>query len=73
MSSLWYIVNVKAAVVKDGHYLMIVRGKGGSHARGVHTLPGGKVEDNSNTPHVLQKTLLPHTELVDNITERNSQ
>ncbi len=52
-----YIVNVEAAVVKDGRYLMIVRGEQESHARGVLTIPGGKVEHAGSTDNILEDTL----------------
>jgi 8-oxo-dGTP diphosphatase len=53
----WYIVNVEGAVVKDGRYLMIVRGEGEEHAAGVLAFPGGKVEDNEIASGVLEETL----------------
>lgn len=52
-----YIVNVEAAVVKDGRYLMVVRGERESHARGVLTMPGGKVEHAGSTDNILEETL----------------
>ena len=57
MASLWYIVNVEAAVIQDGRYLTIVRSERESHAAGVLSLPGGKVEHANNTPNVLEETL----------------
>jgi len=57
MTSLWYIVNVEAAVVQEGRYLTIVRSERESHAAGVLSLPGGKVEHADNTPNVLEETL----------------
>jgi ADP-ribose pyrophosphatase YjhB (NUDIX family) len=54
----WYIVNVEAAILdQDGRYLMIVRGKEESHAPGVLTLVGGKVESAGNTGEILEATL----------------
>jgi ADP-ribose pyrophosphatase YjhB (NUDIX family) len=52
-----YIVNVEAAILKDGRYLMIVRGEQESHAPGVLTLVGGKVENAGNTGDILGTTL----------------
>jgi len=57
MASLWYIVNVEAAVVQEGRYLTIVRSERESHAAGVLSLPGGKVEQAGNTTNVLEETL----------------
>jgi 8-oxo-dGTP diphosphatase len=51
-----YIVNVEGAVVKDGRYLMIIRGEGEEHAAGVLAFPGGKVEDNETASYVLEET-----------------
>lgn len=39
-----FIVNVEAAVVKDGRYLMVVRSEREAHAAGTLSFPGGKVE-----------------------------
>jgi 8-oxo-dGTP diphosphatase len=57
MQSIWYIVNVEGAVVKDGRYLMVVRGQQESHAPGVLTFPGGKVENTGNADSALEETL----------------
>jgi 8-oxo-dGTP diphosphatase len=38
-----YVVNVDAAVVRDGEYLLVERGADESHASGVLAFPGGKV------------------------------
>jgi 8-oxo-dGTP diphosphatase len=51
-----YIVNVEGAVVKDGRYLMIIRGEGEEHAAGVLAFPGGKVEDDKIASRVLEET-----------------
>ncbi len=56
-SPYWYIVNVEAAIVKDGRYLMIVRGEGDSHAPGALAMPGGKVENVRQLDDVLEETL----------------
>ena len=57
MEAHWYIVNVEAAVVKDGRYLTIVRGEEETHAPGVLTLPGGKVENAGHSEAILEETL----------------
>ena len=56
-ASLWYIVNVEAVIVKENRYLMITRSLTESHAPGILTLPGGKVEDAGQTDHILEQTL----------------
>lgn len=40
----FFIVNVEAAIYKDGRYLIIRRGAKESHAAGMFSLVGGKVE-----------------------------
>lgn len=40
----FFIVNVEAAIYKDGRYLIIRRGAQESHAKGKFSLVGGKVE-----------------------------
>ena len=57
MESIWYIVNVEGVIVKQGRYLMVVRGEQESHAPGVLTFPGGKVEGAGNADDVLEETL----------------
>jgi 8-oxo-dGTP pyrophosphatase MutT (NUDIX family) len=51
-----YIVNVEGAVVKDGQYLMVVRGEQ-EFAPGGLNFPGGKVEGVSSLDDVLEETL----------------
>jgi len=51
-----YIVNVEGAIVKDGRYLMIVRGAE-EYAPGGLSFPGGKVEGASKADDVLEETL----------------
>lgn len=51
-----YIVNVEAAVVRDGRYLMIVRGEE-EYAPGGLNFPGGKVEGSGSTDDILEATL----------------
>jgi 8-oxo-dGTP diphosphatase len=57
--SVWYIVNVEGAIVRpdDGRYLMVIRGEQESHAPGVLTFIGGKVEDAGIADNVLEETL----------------
>ncbi len=51
-----YIVNVEGAIVKDGRYLMVVRGEE-EYAPGGLNFPGGKVEEASSSDDVLEETL----------------
>jgi 8-oxo-dGTP diphosphatase len=53
----WYVVNVEAAILRDGRYLMVVRGEQESHAPGVLTLVGGKVENAGNEDDIFEGTL----------------
>ena len=39
-----YVVNVEAAVVRDGEYLLVERAAGEEHAAGLLAFPGGTVE-----------------------------
>ena len=57
MEANWYIVNVEGAVIKDGRYLMIIRGEEEEHAAGMLAFPGGKVENNEMASRVLEETL----------------
>jgi 8-oxo-dGTP pyrophosphatase MutT (NUDIX family) len=45
----FFIVNVEAAIYKDGRYLIIRRGAEESHAAGKFSLVGGKVEHSDAT------------------------
>jgi 8-oxo-dGTP diphosphatase len=51
-----YIVNVEGAIVKDGRYLMVVRGEE-EYAPGGLNFPGGKVEGAGSADDVLEETL----------------
>lgn len=51
-----YIVNVEGAIVKDGRYLMVVRGEE-EYAPGGLSFPGGKVEAAGSADDVLEETL----------------
>lgn len=57
MSFVQYIVNVEGAIVRDGRYLLVVRGAGETHAAGMLSLVGGKVENAGNSANILEETL----------------
>jgi len=57
-----YIVNVEGAIVKDGRYLMVVRGEE-EYAPGGLNFPGGKVEGEGSSDDVLEETL--HREIAE--------
>jgi 8-oxo-dGTP pyrophosphatase MutT (NUDIX family) len=50
------MVNVEAAVVNAGRYLMVVRSEQESHAAGALSFPGGKVEFTEPLADVLEAT-----------------
>ena len=52
------IVNVEAAIVRDGQYLMIVRGAQEEHAPNTLSFPGGKVEGVEAVNNILEETLI---------------
>jgi len=52
-----YIVNVEGAIVRGERYLMIVRGQGESHAGGMLSFVGGKVETTEAASDVLEAAL----------------
>ena len=59
MKSCRVIVNVEAAIFKDGCYLLVIRGEKEDHAPGTLALVGGKVELRED-PHqhdILENTL----------------
>ncbi len=51
-----YIVNVEGAIVRDGRFLLVVRGEK-EYAPGGLSLPGGKVEGAGSVGDVLEATL----------------
>ena len=51
-----FVVNVQCAVVRDGRYLMIVRGDEVGHAPGVLAFPGGRTELGDGPSDVLEAT-----------------
>ena len=52
-----FVVNTQCAVVRDGRYLMIVRGEGVKQAPGVLAFPGGKVEVADGPGDVLESAV----------------
>ena len=62
---MYYIVNVEAAIIRDGKYLLIVRGAGESHAAGLLSFVGGKMEETQNVNDALEATL--HREVMEEI------
>ena len=52
-----YIVNVEAAIIREGKYLLIVRGAGETYAAGVLAFVGGKMEETQNADDVLEDTI----------------
>jgi len=57
MPSISYIVNVEGAIVRDGHYLMIIRSDAESHAGGNLSFVGGKVEETQNAEYVFEDAI----------------
>jgi len=57
MSLVYHIVNVEGAIVRDGRYLLVVRGQAETHAAGMLSLVGGKVDDAGETVNILEETL----------------
>ena len=52
-----HVVNTQGLVVRDGRYLMIVRGEHEEQAPGALSPPGGKVEHGEDATSVLEDTL----------------
>jgi len=52
-----YLVNVEAAVLNAGRYLMVIRSEYEAHAPGTIALPGGKVEGVSTVEGIIEETL----------------
>jgi 8-oxo-dGTP diphosphatase len=50
------IVNVEAAIVRNGRFLMIVRAAHEAHAAGALSMPGGKVDAAGMQDDVLEET-----------------
>lgn len=52
-----FIVNVEAAIYREGKYLLIKRSSEEEHSPGTLSLPGGKVELNAVSPDALETAL----------------
>jgi 8-oxo-dGTP diphosphatase len=52
-----YIVNVEGAIAREGRYLLVIRGPGETHAAGMLSLVGGKVENAVERADILEVTL----------------
>lgn len=52
-----YVVNVEAAVHRDGEFLLAERAAEEDHAAGALSLIGGKVETSDPTPEILERTV----------------
>ncbi|QVK17529.1 NUDIX domain-containing protein [Mycoplasmatota bacterium] len=57
MDNIWFIVNVEAAIYQGDKWLVIKRGMKETHAKGLLSLVGGKVENASVEADVLEKTI----------------
>jgi 8-oxo-dGTP diphosphatase len=57
MDNLSYIVNVEAAIYKNGKWLIIKRSEKEEHAPGLLAMVGGKVETEAAENNVLEETL----------------
>ncbi len=52
-----FVVNTQGLIVRDGRYLMIVRGENEAQAPGLLAPPGGKVEYDADGDDVVEDTL----------------
>jgi 8-oxo-dGTP diphosphatase len=52
-----YVVNVEAAIHRDGEYLLVERSAAEDHAAGQLSLVGGKVEADGETDRPLERTV----------------
>lgn len=57
MAALLYVVNVEAAVYRDGKWLLGERGADETHAAGTLSLIGGKVENAGTSEAILERTV----------------
>ncbi|UOE95818.1 NUDIX domain-containing protein [Alkalihalobacillus sp. LMS39] len=57
-----FIVNVEAAISKDGKWLIIERSKHEEHAPGQLALVGGKVETEGSQVNILERTIIREVE-----------
>lgn len=53
----FFIVNVEAAVYRDGYYLIIRRSEKEQHAGGMYSLVGGKVDFDESSRSVLEENI----------------
>lgn len=56
MAEYAYVVNVDAAVVRDGAYLLVERSEEEDHAAGLLGFPGGKVEVSPGDANAIERT-----------------
>lgn len=56
MDEYAYVVNVDGVVVRDGEYLLIERAADETHAAGLLSFPGGKLEESSGSVDAVEKT-----------------
>lgn len=56
MEEYAYVVNVEAALVRDGEYLCIERADDEGHAAGLLAFPGGKVEQEPGAADTIEET-----------------
>lgn len=52
-----FLVNLEAAIVKDGKWLLIRRSEKEAHAGGMLSLVGGQAEYESDTQNILEETI----------------
>ncbi|MCU9614832.1 NUDIX domain-containing protein [Caldibacillus lycopersici] len=52
-----FIVNVEAAIHKEGRWLLILRSEKEEHAAGVLSLVGGKCEQEGNSTDIFERTV----------------
>lgn len=65
MDSYHFIVNIEAAVVRDGRYLIVKRGPDEDHAPGALSLVGGKIEAGDHLDDAVEATL--HREIYEEV------
>lgn len=56
MPSQRFVVNVEAAVLNEGRYIMVIRSEKEEHAGGTLGFPGGRVEGHGASRNVLEAT-----------------
>lgn len=65
MDSYHFIVNIEAAIVRDGRYLIVKRGPDEDHAAGALSLVGGKIEAGDRLDNAVEATL--HREIYEEV------